>query len=281
MVVGGEGAAYDVELIDLTRRGRTCRKPQDFPGARYGSVGVFFNGKAIVCGGETSTDPDNASRPTSKCFIYNPRSSGWSQTSSMTIDRSLAKATIMNNYWWVTGGESANDDLASTEVLNGIGSIFIANVDLPNEMLEHNIISLGNNQAILLDFGSSYLYNGRSWIRGPDFKQGLWNHAGLVTFPNGTKMVVAAGGIFEKTTGLLSLEKGAWQSAPDLPFFIRDGASVQLENSFLIVGGDNDDDYLNAIVKFDPVIGRWMVMEQKLSTARSQTTAFLVPDNFC
>ena len=61
MVVGGRNDYGDVELIDLTGQGRSCQKPENYPGASYGSVGTFYRGSAIVCGGNPYT---------STCYLY-------------------------------------------------------------------------------------------------------------------------------------------------------------------------------------------------------------------
>ena len=53
MVVGGfpTNVNNDVEFVDLTDQGRTCRKPDVFPGSIEGSVGTFIDDMALVCGG--------------------------------------------------------------------------------------------------------------------------------------------------------------------------------------------------------------------------------------
>jgi hypothetical protein len=50
MMVGGNGANYDVELVDLSGNNISCQKPNDFPFA-YGSIGTFLQNQALVCGG--------------------------------------------------------------------------------------------------------------------------------------------------------------------------------------------------------------------------------------
>ena len=48
MVVGGYPASYDAEVVDLEGTVSNCTKPSDCP-LRYGSVGTFMNGAALVC----------------------------------------------------------------------------------------------------------------------------------------------------------------------------------------------------------------------------------------
>ena len=52
MVVGGEGAEKDVEIVDLSGENRRCRKPKNY-NIDSGSTGIFFNGHASVCGGNS------------------------------------------------------------------------------------------------------------------------------------------------------------------------------------------------------------------------------------
>ena len=53
MVVGGFGAQRDVEIVDLSEEGKTCRKPPKIS-LSHSSIGTFFNGQASVCGGSLS-----------------------------------------------------------------------------------------------------------------------------------------------------------------------------------------------------------------------------------
>ena len=48
MIIGG--VKENVKVIDISDNGKLCRSFPDFP-IKYGSVGTFINGKAMVCGG--------------------------------------------------------------------------------------------------------------------------------------------------------------------------------------------------------------------------------------
>ena len=64
MVVGydeTDDSNHDVEIVDLTGQNKTCRKPANYYN-RCASNGIFFNGKAMVCGGEYPV--------TNKCFEF-------------------------------------------------------------------------------------------------------------------------------------------------------------------------------------------------------------------
>lgn len=50
-------------------------------------------------------------------------------------------------------------------------------------------------------------------------------------------MVTVAGGSIEQTTEFLNLEEYLWHYGSNLPYGLQDGASVQLENTFMNVEG--------------------------------------------
>ena len=285
MVVGGKPdlANSDVELIDLSDQGRQCLKPDDFPGAEFGSVGAFVQGRVIVCGGYPYT---------SSCYNYNQEFGTWTQTTYLTDSRGFSASTFLNGLWWVTGGynfPNFENYLSSTDLLNDI-NVFTPYFNLPDERSYHDVVSLDDNRTMLLGgqdpFTETFIYdlNSNTWTDGPSLITGRENtQAGLITFPNGTSMIVAAGGYRKQTTEFLNLDDlNVWHYGPDLPYdFMFGGASVQLEKTFLIVGGEADTGYLNTIWMFDPGNEEWTSLDQTLRRSRRTTTAFLVPDSFC
>ena len=292
MVVGGMHAFNDVELIDLSGQGRTCRKPDDFPEAAWGSVGEYFQDRPLVCGGFKGD-------LLSECYYYNSNGT-WTQGPSMEEPRAYAAATVFNQQFWVTGGDkstasSGDPDISntlyvqgfsSTEVFNSTSNSFIKSVSLPvlGKRNSHNIISIDENRTMLLG-GQVYVQEtfifSDSWSAGP--KLSRWRRscqAGLVTFNNGTRMIVAAGGIGEETTEFLIVDDDQWHFGPDLPYEIRLGASVQFDSIFLIVGGNNGSS-LDTIWMFDTETEEWTLLNEHLTEARQWMAAFLVPDDFC
>ena len=85
MVVGGSqddgrsGAKKDVQVIDLSGEGKVCDKPPDFP-INEQSIGTFFNGVPLVCGG-TNIDEQDA------CYFYNKTTLLWEPYFNMTVPR--------------------------------------------------------------------------------------------------------------------------------------------------------------------------------------------------
>ena len=64
MVVGGDNAERQVQVINLSGDGKTCTTPDLYPNEK-GTTGAFINGKAMVCGGVIATSP------TDECYSYN------------------------------------------------------------------------------------------------------------------------------------------------------------------------------------------------------------------
>lgn len=278
MVLGGVNGGYDVELIDLTGQGRTCQKPDNYPALPLGSAGAYFEEKVFVCGGFLAT---------SVCYSYNQHGRSWTLAPSMTEGRQYFTATIFNDQLWLTGGYKSGQELASTELFNSNSNEFDSFVNLPVGRAYHNVISIENNKAMLLggrfSYQDTHIYDGTSWQNGPTLLRARGeSQAGLVTFENGTKIIVAAGGLDEQTTEIFNIDANEWQAGPDLPYLIKRGASVQFENTFLIVGGkDTNSDELDTIWKFDMDTENWALLDVKMQAARSLTAAFLVPEDFC
>ena len=73
-------------------------------------------------------------------------------------------------------------------------------------------------------------------------------------------------------TTLHSFETSAWTSGTPLPSSIRYPSTVQLDGTFLVVGGGN-----NLIYQYDPVTGDWILLPVTLSESRMFHTALMVP----
>ena len=284
LVVGGypTSAYNDVEILDISGQGRSCRKADDYPGTTYGSSGAFFEDKAIICGGTGYTD---------ECYNFDPTTGSWIRSYTLLQERRYARSTIINGKWWVTGGENNSGNLDETEVLRSNSSSFTLYYTLPARRRWHNLVNIDGNQVMLLSgqgdyYTDTYVFDDtlNTWTNGPELSEGRYSgQAGLVTFTNGTKFIVATGGDTERTTEILNLddEDPQWFFGPSLPYYIYNGASVQYGNTFLIVGGDAPQGKLNTLWMYDMDIGNWTLLDQTLEIPRAYTTAFFVPDEYC
>ncbi len=92
--------------------------------------------------------------------------------------------------------------------------------------------------------------------------------------------ITLIGGYNYKTSSEF-LNTKTWEPKPDLPISIEVGASVQFQDSFLIVGGydKTTSRYLDSIYYFNPVKDDWDLLEQKLDSRLADVIAFMVPDH--
>ena len=110
--------------------------------------------------------------------------------------------------------------------------------------------------------------------------------AGFVTYPNGNKGILIAGGQDSLSNGIstvdfLNLDSLIWEPKTQLPHDIFFGASVPFQESFLIVGGFSLDsvDNLDTIYFYDPSLDDWTLLG-RMDNENTRLTAFMVPDTF-
>lgn len=107
--------------------------------------------------------------------------------------------------------------------------------------------------------------------------------SGLVTYPNGDKGILVAGGKTKvTTTEFLNLQTLTWSPKASLPFDISWGSTVEFGQSFAIIGGVSDTRgyELNTILYYDPESDSWRVLDKTLKKPRQQFSAFWVSDEF-
>ena len=285
MVVGGNNAENDVELIDLTGQGRTCRKPDNYPGAARGSVGSYLgDNDTYVCGGEYPN--------VDTCFNYDPEDGSWTPSQSMNVQRGDGASVVIQDKWWITGGYFGTSIMTeSTEFYDPDSQSFTSYVDLPEPRSFHDMVSFNDSTSVMLlcgypGTGRTYQFdvNEETWKSRADLITAREDcEAGHVTFSDGREAIVVTSGIAEISTEILYLDEddGSWTSGPDLPYEIWDAQSVQWQDTFLIVGGFGNTGVLDTIWRFNVDDSTWVLMDQKLATGRNELTAFLVPDIFC
>ena len=98
-----------------------------------------------------------------------------------------------------------------------------------------------------------------------------------------SKAVIASGGMYKTGSEIWFLDEDTFQPGPDLPRSIAFGASVQLEKTFLVVGGHDYSsvDTLGDIYIFDNEGNEFVKLPQTLTHARERTAAFMVPNSYC
>ena len=179
---------------------------------------------------------------------------------------------------------------SSTELFS-TSTGFSSALALPYDTRSHNLLSINDTHAILL--GGTENPTGTVWVIDTFSK--VWrqlsslnkpkqlSQAGVVTKKDGSRMVIIAGSANDNSTEILNLEEPleeqVWTFGPDLPYELQGGASVQYEDTFIIVGGLSSR-RTDQIIKFDVKTEDWIILPQHLQAPRDIFTAFLIPDSY-
>ena len=279
------------EVINLDEDGKRCPYVIfPFDDFQYDNYGVYLNGKLIICGAGNLS-----------CFSLANYGQDWQpigETSKMRFYP--GDVQLSDTEWWITGGitpivpfTSMSDTIVYTD---NVG--FKNYTTLPTAHYSHHVVMV-NNTHVMLTGGACY-YGGECrgvwmferaselWTRLPD--SGLevdFSHAGLVTYASGRSALVVAGGKprsggFSNSSVIFDLDTETWRTGPDLPIGLYGGASVQLDDTFLIVSGlGSESGTSKSIFKFvtSPAEG-WFELPKKLSEGWISFDAFLVPQDF-
>ena len=104
---------HAVSLPNLSNISK-CSPPPSYPVALSGTVGIFWQRKVVICGGQTHDG--TALR---KCYHLQRQSRIWKfdDTLKMRKPRSFAAATVIRpnskerKEWWITGGRDGHNSL--------------------------------------------------------------------------------------------------------------------------------------------------------------------------
>ena len=300
MVVGGYGPLSDVEIIDLNGF-ISCQKPADLPMGLSGMTGTYIDNEVIVCGGYRSGSRNN-------CYKYD-KLTGWTEISPMTSERSYAAAAnIDDTHWLITGSYEIPDDFTS-EIFDSERPAFQVSlynyykhssvlqflftyqefVGLPVSRSYHSLVFINKSSVFLLNdyFETNEVFSlstlDGQWKVLPNTNiSRIIGQAGRITFPDQTQAVVITGGERLDSTEVFSLDTQQWSNFARLPIDISYGASVQYEDSFLIVGGYSfNDGELDTIYRFNVIDNSWDLLPQRLGFPKYEIAAFLVPESYC
>jgi len=158
---------------------------------------------------------------------------------------------------------------------------------LPSEKEGHCQVTLNSTHFFITGGGyddvDTYIFNYGSleWNNQQKLPEIMASAAcGLVLNENGEQEIVIAK---DFSTFVFSMANSEWREGPLLPQSFTNGASVQLRDTFLIVGGRNsvDDTIMNTIYKFDNIDFEWVRLEDAdLEIARMDAAAVAIPADF-
>ncbi len=218
----------------------------------------------------------------------------------MTTERKFAAVILKDNdTLWITGGETDDGTVKTTEYVTLNGSV--PGPDLKSKVDRHCFVKMNNSMAIMT--GGRY---NRPKARMFSFETGDWtsmtnlntardsHSCGHVRdkITNETIVIVTGGWTGSATlssTELLTIKDiddgtDFWMVGPDFPFPIQRAAGLVSSDgySFILVGGGGywfDNFYSGAIHKIQCMLGScdWTLMEQELEIARAYLFAALIP----
>lgn len=239
---GLEGLASlaDVQVLDLSEKRENCTNLPALPYSLTGSVGIYLDGKLVVCGGFYL-----GSRM--ECYYLDKGAQIWGNDTSLTVSRYGAAAVkLSSTEWWITGGISSTTSLSTTEIkVFGIS----ANENytrLPHAFYNHNLFPINDTHYVLTGNNGEDFVD-EVWI----FDKGSmeWSHlaylpqtisklqAGLVKYSNGSRQLIVVGTYNEDVCYGLDLDSLEWTNMTAIGADTYNGAVVPYGNTFLLVGG--------------------------------------------
>ena len=163
-------------------------------------------------------------------------------------------------------------------------------VDLPEANSFHHIVPLGDDRYMLVggdkttDKGT-YIYtrSTQTWTQTADLNEPERSDAasGYAIFPNGTRVVITAAGEFTNTAEAYNVNTNTWYYIASLPVMqLQDVGVVQLDNTFLIVGGEDGVSARKSVFMYDVNKETWVTLPEQFQLARRWTTALKIPADY-
>jgi len=271
--------ARSAELY-IPETGKTCFF-KDLPDKRDGHTMDTVNNTAVLCG--------EGKGKYTNCLQYTPTSpegawTGYGRTEGGTLQHhsswvSRAGLVLLGGsiFNYVRGATALSGRTKTTEIVPGGGRSF----DLESDSRDSCAIQLDDYFILTGGFFTGIRkqvaqYNLQGYVKNlPDLNDGRYGHGCGTYKANGnTVMIVAGGG--HSLTETMVMGDAAWKTVNPLPQGLRNMAFVSMGDYFLILGGENDNNAVTAIYKFD---GSNWTEAGKLNAPRYGTAATVVRSN--
>jgi hypothetical protein len=288
----GQPTTDNVEIIDLSSADASCSSFPRFPYPVERVKGeVDSNGNPIICGGAVSRKD---------CKMFDNGS--WKTSSPLNLggfDFAISKAPFQNDSvsLVLTGGFTVGAGFDRVEVLAD-GQWENMPFKLPVKLYNHcmvrhegtSLMVIGGQQQTKVFAANTFILNlvGQEWTEGPTLNHARQFHA-CSRIPSSVgssdySIIVAGGnnGSYISSVEILDNGSNTWRAGPDLPTTICCGVFVEHPaGGVVLIGGKSGaTTYLDTIY-YLPHAGpnaEWELLDQKLSLARGQHTAFIVTD---
>jgi len=294
MVIGGDFNSYKVELVSLDPTSHpvpdclTDLNQVNGISEAAGALDYSDGGIPFYCGGYSSSVADYVDT----CYKYIPELDYWSVTGTLPRQRSRSGYASSESWGLVmAGGVDGGDNVVSSvpTTKNGMGIISESLPDLPtkkeNSCLvvidDERLFNCGGQGSNLLSETLIFSKSTNSWSRMEDMPRKRKRHScGLIIDPEIGPEIVAAGGYDSElldTVDIYTVNTDSWRQANPLPTAMYEAAVVpNYGNSFLLVGGKEDPEYLTSIYQYNASDDEWIELESELRYPRSDHIALLV-----
>ena len=286
MVIGGIGAVYDVEILDLNeQKNVTLKKPADLPHSLYGMVAGVVGGQIMVCTGYDVSD----------CYVYDFALNQWNETVSLYAERYGGMGFVSSeDRWHILGGEDLNPlaHYLDTSVFYTQGaSAFETGGKLPYQGAFGCVATVNETHVFFAGGWDGYKYRKDAhllevaewrWTRLPDMSvERADQSCGRV----GKNNILVIGGTPEgarETSEVFNLLTGERYEGPALP--TETGALYgvsqvyQVDETFFVIGGKaGTDDLLDSVYEVDAESFALRLRDERLVTAREAHAVVPIP----
>ena len=255
-----------------------------------GSGAALSDGTPLVC---TLEAP---------CFKYLAEDDSWVKAGSTIHSYKYRGQAYNEKKGLVLAGGRDNETMTKSCVENSRdGDSFDKMKELPGPIEGACLASLDDHTLFLTGGGAdgndsktdAFLIKVRSdegWVPKTDMLLGRRDHScGAVSGPDGKIEVVVTGGRLgdalevTDTTVIYNVEKNEWRDGQPLGHRVRWAASVQLDYTFLVVGGlarvgqPDYDEKTDKIFKYSVAETKWELLPKNLTFPSYDLVAFMVP----
>ncbi len=296
MVIAGRSddvELYEVEVVDLLNPSSNCGFLAYYPVEISYHTATYIDGVVKSCGGRAQYN-ESLAYQYQHCYNYEPVTDEWTQSASLLKPRSSMASSVIGDTWLISGGRliygdcfdgTCWDDVNSndTEAWTG-GSFAQGSAFLPEVMEKHCQATINSTHIFFADSSSprpAYIldYPANKWTQVDNIPGGdSTDKCGRIeNSANGAEIVLAGDGY----TYIFNLDTLEWKEGPHLFPQAYYYASAQLENTFVLAGGELDSDESDdSILIFDNENYEWILLEQTMKVTRQAFAMAAVPTGF-
>jgi len=218
------------------------------------------------------------------CYSLNADNLLWLPLPSMLAPKSRVAASIIDNKWVISGGYPSAEP--AIQIYDAIE--FTQADELPEHVSfqGHCQVTVDDNTLFFTATDNdltTYFYDLATQkleeIDPIPIGGSFQSACGLVTNQNGEKEVVV---VHDELSAIFSFTDMEWRPGPISEGLVDDLVSVQLEDTFVVLGGIDDNGFsiVDSIYIFNTTSYEFDLMEQKLSDKKELVLAVAVPDEF-